>query len=782
MRLRTGRSVPHSFANTRFNVRDLRRGIAMLYGDGGRTAARWRGAHLGTVLRLTPYTMSANIGCSLLVLWMFHEDLSTGLLVWAAGIVGLSLLAIAGWWQRRGHLLTQASRRAVRKATRHAALLAALWAVMTVVWFPDASADQQITMAALVTGMLAAGSFVLSPLPLASLAYGAIYAAASLIALWRTEDTALFGAGAMMCLYAPTVLLGAMSNWHKTMAQLAQQAQTERRERLLALLLHDFEQHADEALWETDRSGVLAHLSPRLAEMLGLAMKDIRKVRFAELLKQCCPESADSVDRAFATGPSFRDVLLAFPGGGAGRHLALKGKRLFDENGEENGWRGVLSDITDRIESERRLRYLAHTDSLTGLANRFTLREALSEQRRGSRAGALLTLDLDQFKGINDSFGHSVGDDLLKAVAGRLHECVRPDDLTARLGGDEFAIVLAETVQPTRAETLAKALIDAMRRPFQLRDRQLVVAASVGVVTWEADAEVGVEELLLRADTALYHAKSSGRARYTVYTPELGASARRRLLIEEGLRRAVERDELRLHWQPKVDIGLNRIVGAEALLRWNHPELGALSPAEFIPVAEQSGLIDGLGVWALRETCRLGAGPLAGLTVSVNVSTVQLISGRLVSQVGAALDASGMSPDKLELELTESVFTGDPEAVLVQLDAIRALGVKIALDDFGTGYSSLAYLRRFPFNTLKIDRSFVTDMPTHHDARLIVHTVMMMADAMGLHTVCEGVETEQELAAVSQAGCAEYQGYLASRPCPLEDFLVLWRDWHRRSA
>lgn len=774
--------MPSSFGGTRFNLRTLRRGIALLYSDGGRAAAEWRGAHLNAILRLTPFTMAANIGSCLLMLWAFRAALPMGLVIWASLVSGLSSLTILRWWPRRAQVMTQASRRAVRGATRHAVLLAGIWAVMPVVWFPQATPEQQITIAALVTGMLAAGSFLLSPLPLASLAYGTIYAVAALLALWRTGDVALLGTAAMMLLFAPTVLVGAMSNWHKATAHLAEQAQAERRERLLALLLEDFEQNADEALWETNRRGILVHLSPRLADLLGLSGQDAVRYPFLTLLKRRCPEAGLLLNQSFSGGPSFRDIRLSLVEQDATRHLSINGKRLFDEEGREIGWRGVLADVTEKVESEARLLQLAHTDSLTGLANRFMLRETLAGKLAEGGAGALLTLDLDHFKAINDSLGHSVGDALLKAVAERLRSCTGDGDLVARLGGDEFAIVMVQVAEREQPERLAQRLIAAMDKPFRLRDRQVVVAASVGVVTWCAREVVWAEDLLLRSDTALYEAKSAGRARCAVYTPALGAASRRRVLIEEGLRVAVARGELKLFWQPKVDIRLNRIVGAEALLRWTHPELGALSPAEFIPIAEQSGLIEELGVWALRETCRLGAGPLAGLTVSVNASTVQLASGRLVAHVGDALKAFGMNPEKLEIELTESVFTGDPEGALAQLEALRALGVQIALDDFGTGYSSLAYLRRFPFNTVKIDRSFVTDMPTHPDARLIVQTIVMMADAMGLHTICEGVETDEQLVAVSQVGCAQFQGYLASRPCPLEAFLVLQRDWYRRSA
>jgi diguanylate cyclase (GGDEF)-like protein len=392
-----------------------------------------------------------------------------------------------------------------------------------------------------------------------------------------------------------------------------------------------------------------------------------------------------------------------------------------------------------------------------------------------------LSIDLDHFKSVNDSLGHTAGDELLKVVAQRLRGCVRPQDLVARLGGDEFAILVAQTNPADDAAALAQRVIDALSQAIEVHGRHLRVGASVGVALQlgaQPDTPLSVDELLAHADTALYAAKEAGRSRFTMYTAQLSERASRRRALEDGLRHAVEAGQLDLHWQPKVDIQSWQIVGAEALLRWHHPQLGVVAPAEFIAVAEHTGLIEVLGRWALRESCRAAQGPLAGLAVSVNVSPAQLRSGQLVQQVREALREFALAPARLELEITESVLIDDIDAALAQMHALRELGVRIALDDFGTGYSSLAYLRRFPFDTLKLDRAFVSEVLHRDDVRAIVRMVSQLADTLGMCTVCEGVETVQQLAAVAQAGCDQVQGFLVSAPRELAAFVSLRQGWH----
>ena len=450
----------------------------------------------------------------------------------------------------------------------------------------------------------------------------------------------------------------------------------------------------------------------------------------------------------------------------------LNGKRLLDTRGRTIGWRGVVADVTAKVEGELRLHFLAHTDSLTGLANRFTLRERLTEALGKTESGALLMIDLDHFKAVNDSWGHTAGDDLLKAVAGRLHGCLEPGDLAARLGGDEFAVLLHHPADATRAARVANRLIGLLSSPIALGERQIRVGASVGGAVW-SDVDTTADALLVQADTALYAAKAAGRGHFAQYEAAMGESSRRRLLIEHGLSTALEQNQFALHWQAKVDVQTQRIVGAEALLRWDHPQLGSLSPTEFIGVAEQCGKIDLLGGWALQEACRCGALLDGGLTLAVNVSPLQFRLGNLVSVVSQALAECGLPANRLELEITESALMDDAEGVLLQLHALRSLGVRIALDDFGTGYSSLSYLRRFPFDTLKIDQSFVQEALNRNDAKAIIQMISLLANALSMRTVAEGVETAAQLDLVTLAGCHEIQGFLVAKALPLPEFQAL---------
>jgi len=760
-----------------FDISSLRSGIRGMYASADRMAARVRGAHLAEVSRLTPPAMAANVVSAALVLWTFGADRPTGLWIWWAVLMLTSGVALLGWRRQRGRGTETASIRAVHRATTHAGLLAGVWAVVPLTWFPALAPVQQLVIATLFTGMLGAGTFMLSPLPQAALVYAAIYTLSSMGALLLAREPMYLGVVVLLLFYSSVAVLGSLAMWRKATALLMSQARALGQEQMLAVLLHDFEQQAGDALWETGVDGRLNHVSQRLAELLDLNAADARSRPLLSLLAERCSDGVPELQRAFDTGRPFREMTLQRPAPDGVRHLAINGKRLVDDTGRTLGWRGVLSDVSAKVEAERSLWQLAHTDSLTGLANRFTLRDALAQVLRDSETGAaLLMLDLDHFKTVNDTLGHSVGDELLQAVAQRLRACVRPGDLVARLGGDEFAVLMTHSGEVDAADALARRLVDALQQPLELHGRRLRIGGSVGVAL-RVDTGVGVDEWLIQADTALYAAKEAGRGQHVVYEMALGERSRRRAGIEAGLRQAIEKNQLALHWQPKVDIGSWEVVGAEALMRWQHPELGTVSPAEFIAVAESSGLIDELGNWALQEACSAAVGPLAGLVVSVNVSPSQLRDGQFPDRVRHALRRWGLEPARLELEITESVFIDDAVGVLEQLHALRGLGVRIALDDFGTGYSSLAYLRRFPFDTLKIDRAFVNEVLLRRDARAIVQTIAQLAVALGMRTVCEGVETQQQLAAVAQAGCDEVQGFLVSAPRPLADFVRLQRGW-----
>jgi diguanylate cyclase (GGDEF)-like protein/PAS domain S-box-containing protein len=471
------------------------------------------------------------------------------------------------------------------------------------------------------------------------------------------------------------------------------------------------------------------------------------------------------------------------------KHVHERGETFYDDAGKPLRSVGTVQDITERKRTEEQLNYLAYYDTLTGLPNRALLlerlRQAAADADRVHRLVAVMFLDLDRFKYINDTLGHHVGDGLLKSVAGRLRDCVRPGDTIARLGGDELAVVLANVAHVDDVARVARKLIDSFARPFQVEGHELFTTASIGITLYPFD-ERDAEGLLKNADTAMYHAKERGRNTFQYFTAELNARAERRLRIETALRTALERNELSLHYQPQVDLKSGRIVGMEALARWTHPALGNVPPTEFIPVAEETGLILPIGEWVLRQACRqIKAWHESGfhkLQIAVNLSGKQLRQKDFPERVREILRETKLESRYLDLELTESLLMVDTEETAGITHALRALGVSFSVDDFGTGYSSLAYLKRFPIDVLKIDRSFVRDIATDPNDVAIVKTVIAMAHTLGMRVIAEGVETFDQLEFLRHQGCDGTQGYYCSAPLSAEEFSELLVDWKRVRA
>ncbi|MCF3628311.1 EAL domain-containing protein [Thalassospiraceae bacterium LMO-SO8] len=453
--------------------------------------------------------------------------------------------------------------------------------------------------------------------------------------------------------------------------------------------------------------------------------------------------------------------------------MRFSGRRLFI---------GALRDITERKENEERLRDLATRDPLTRLPNRNLFTERLEESiEQADTCGvgfAVLFLDLDNFKTINDALGHLIGDRIIQLAGQRVCGCVRGQDTVAHLSGDEFMVILEGMDDEARAAKIARDVLKSLSQPFKVDGREVFTSCSIGVVMYPKNAN-SLVELMRNVDTAAHFAKKQGRANFQFYTEQLSEDARRRIEVESGLRRALENDEFELVFQPKVDLETRRIIGAEALLRWDNANLGKVSPVEFIPVAEETGLIVAIGSWVLRQACETAAVWIKeGLTachIAVNLSAMQFLHGDLAGEIKDVLDTCGLDPHLLDVELTESMLVSNAEETIRILKVIKDMGVNVSMDDFGTGYSSLSYLTRFPLDNLKVDRSFVTGLPDDRDASAVARAIISMAQNLNLNIIAEGIETENQVGFLHALGCQVGQGYLFSPPVSNEKFMELAR-------
>jgi diguanylate cyclase (GGDEF)-like protein len=442
------------------------------------------------------------------------------------------------------------------------------------------------------------------------------------------------------------------------------------------------------------------------------------------------------------------------------------------------GWLATHEDVTERRCAEERIAHMAGHDALTDLPNRVLLRERLEHELKRVKRGenlAVLCLDLDHFKSVNDTLGHPIGDELLKLVADRLRGCTREPDTIARLGGDEFAIIMTQMHQPGDAAALSRRIRESIIKPYQVDGHQIVSDISIGISIAPIDG-AEPDQLLKNADMALYGAKADGRGTYRFFEAEMDKRMKERRDLEMDLRQALTNGEFALHYQPLVNLQTNEITAFEALLRWNHPTRGQISPANFVPIAEETGLIVSIGEWVLRTACNETANWPERVKVAVNLSPAQLKSKNLVSMVMNALADCGMQPNRLQLEITETMLMQNTFATLNTLHQLRKLGVQIAMDDFGTGYSSLSYLRSFPFDKIKIDRSFIQDLSNGAEPRAIVHAVAGLAKCLNMISTAEGVETQQQLDTLQAVGCTEMQGYLFSRAKPADEIMQLFES------
>ena len=544
-------------------------------------------------------------------------------------------------------------------------------------------------------------------------------------------------------------------------------------------------EHATEGIFQTTPDGRYLSANPALARIYGHATPDelINHLHDIEHQLYVKPERRAEFVHLMQTQGTVRNFeSQVYQRDGSIIWISENARAVRHTDGTVQLYEGTVVDITERREHEAALEYQAHHDSLTGLPNRALLHDridrAITHAARNDNQVAVVFVDLDHFKLINDSLGHHVGDRLLLEVASRLQACVRSNDTVVRQGGDEFVLVLAEQHHEDEVLAVVSRLLDAVSQPWTDNGQEYGLSCSIGVSCYPRDGE-DPGALLRSADAAMYQAKAAGRSTYHFYTPELNQAISERLEMENSLRHALEREEFRVFYQPRIDVASGRIVGAEALIRWDCPGKGIVPPDSFISIAEETGLIIPIGQWILREACRQNSAwrraGLPPIAVSVNLSPIQFRHTGLVQSVADALSEAGLDPGSLELEVTESFVMHDAERINIAMQSLKALGVDIAVDDFGTGYSSLSYLKRFPVDRLKIDKSFVRDSDSDPDDAAIVRAIITLGHALGLRVVAEGVETAAHLDYLKLHGCDEVQGYFFSRPVPAANLEILLR-------
>ncbi|NBD20368.1 EAL domain-containing protein [Aquabacterium fontiphilum] len=747
----------------------------------GPLVRHFRARQIQALLALLPLIATGNAINTVIIAWYFWDQLPHAWLVGWCLTATVSLMVAYVWWGK----LIQRGRRPTAEASSvplvmgQVVFFSAIWCAMPVLVFPGADHNGAMLIATVIVGMICGGAFMLAPLAPAALTYVGAMGVASAVGLLRSSYASSMALMLLLAVYSVIMSGVALTSARVFLSRLRAEAETDRQKQLVDLLLRDFEEHASDWLWEISPTGHLRHVSARLAESFGLPAKQLVQRSFIELLSWMRPADDPDAAQALARltscmrmGQPFRDLELPVEVGNELRWWSLSAKPLYDESGRAAGWRGVGADVTHTRQARDELARLANYDALTGLANRHRFSKELdrlaSDPSVSTRACALLFLDLDNFKTINDSLGHGVGDQLLRRVGARLRTCVGEGDLLARLGGDEFALLTWRHASVEAAATLADRLLTLLSDPCQLDDVMVEVRASIGVALAPRDG-ADPQSLLQCADLALYAAKAAGRNTFRFFDVSMAETARARARLQHELGMALAAEQFTLFFQPQLRLDSGEVIGFEALVRWQHSERGLIGPGEFIPVAEETGQIVHLGTWVLREACRQASRWPGELRVAVNLSAVQFRSSSLIELVDDALARSGLAPERLELEITESALIEDHDGAQATLMALRSRGVRVAMDDFGTGYSSLAYLRRFTLDKLKIDGMFVRSLDSDADAQAVVTAIISLARALRLETTAEGIETGEQLVMLRALGCDDVQGYLIARPMPAGD-------------
>ena len=741
-----------------------------------------RAAQLHAGSQLALFMLAANvIGASLVTILLaplvpLWQLASWGAIVAAAGTaVAFRRLA------RRHRTAVTATLGDVRDTVLDGVALGAAWSIPPLAFGHLVDASAALGLWIVVSLLMTASAVAMAALPLATITFVAIVGTALVVTLSLIASPMLAAASA---LFTVLLVMATFARGKALVVIRAGEMAIAERDETLSLLLRENEREGEaDWLWEIDAQRRVARANPRFSKSLGVDPKAINGMPFLQVLAGPTWEDGNfaaglrDLAEKLKTRDPFHDLLLPVFVNGEERWWEMSASPRYDEGGTFIGFRGVGSDVTEARASADQISKMARFDTLTGLPNRLLLNETLARamaeaEKWGSRC-AFMMIDLDRFKAVNDTLGHPVGDRLLMRVSERLKQLMSENEMVGRLSGDEFAVVVRDATDTAGIERLAQAIIDTVSRPYEIDQNTLFIGASVGLAVGPRDGRTA-EMLIRSADLALYRSKDTGGGAFHCYEPQLHMAAEERRVLEIALRSAVENGEMHLNYQPVVLADTGSLAGFEALLRWTHPEFGVVSPAKFVPLAEDARLIPAIGEWVLRTACKEAARWDSEVRVAVNVSPEQLHSPSFATMVAQALAQSGLPPERLELEVTESVFMREGTQAIHVLERVLELGVRLSLDDFGTGYSSLGYLAHTRFSSIKIDRSFVQGASKGtKEAIAIIRAVVALADSLGMATTAEGVETEEEHHMVQQLGCTKVQGYYFGRPLPVQEARAL---------
>lgn len=731
--------------------------------------AAWRESQLEIINTITvPLVLANLISASVVWLSFQHTDAAPFLTVWGVCLSAICASALfAKRVQRFRFRGLATSNQLIKEYTVVAGLTGLLWATVPIVVVNVTDHYGQMILGVILAGIMFIGALLMSRLPQAAFAFIVPIGLGLVVEMQLQQDPRYQYAAVLTLAYAAILVLAIRWSHRQFIRQSVNESAVREQSQLIGLLLRDFEESTSDWLWQTDAQGILVDI-PLVFEG---ADHDNGYLKLGNpLVGQFEPdESTKVLQTSLMRRQGFRDLAMRLKDGNEDRWLSLTGKPIF-ENGVFRGFRGVASDITQSKEIEDRIAFMAHYDGLTGLPNRMNMQErlekALRKQDSDTVQRALVWLDLDNFKWVNDTLGHPAGDELLQHVAGRLNEMSADHDTVARISGDEFAMIVERDTMD-ELELFLDDLTERLGEPYDLWGSTANCSASVGVRLFDPYTK-DARTMLKHADLALYQAKKLGKSNWCMFTEALDERARAHLRIEADLHTALERNEFQLFFQPQVDAHTQEVVGCEALLRWMHPERGLVYPGDFIAHAEDNGLITRIGDWVIRAALAEARRLPKHIKVSVNISPVQIHSSNLMTTIVNAIATNKIDPRRLELEITETVLMSDTNFTLKRLHKLKEIGVGIALDDFGTGYSSLSYLRSFPFDKIKIDKSFVRDIESRSDSRAITQATISLAHSLGMRCTAEGVETRFQAEFLRDIGCQELQGFFISRAKPLE--------------